>query len=201
MRYGKSFLISYSLGGTALAIQIGHRLSLDLDFLLDAEELNSNRIKRDLGKVFPGYRVTRQDHPWQIDCTIEQIRVTFFSAGAIAVPAGLGEHAAAYNRIRIATPRLIGALKFSAIAQRNTIRDYYDLYMLTKYQLPLLQLINFTKEVLPNLAPITYTETLVYTKDIDERSIGSHLCPIEVVDKEQIAAFFTEELKKIREEI
>ena len=197
----KEFANFILVGGTALASQIGHRLSMDLDFLLDEEELNTNKIKRDIGKTFTDYLITRQDHPWQIDFAIQQIRVTFFSGGAIAVPTGLKKYTTGYNQIRIATPRLIGALKFSAIAQRNTIRDYYDLYMLTRYHLSLLELINFTKEILPNLSPITYTETLVYTRDIDENSIGSHLCPSEVVDKEQIAAFFVEELKKIKDKI
>ena len=35
---------------------------------------------------------------------------------------------------------------------------------------------------------------LVYTKDIDEEDISSHLSPAEMVNKEQIAAFFTKEL-------
>ena len=53
----------------------------------------------------------------------------------------------------------------------------------------------------PNLSPVTYTETLVYTKDIEEESISSHLSPVEMVDKYQIAAFFSQELNKIKEQI
>jgi hypothetical protein len=41
----------------------------------------------------------------------------------------------------------------------------------------------------------------VYTKDIEEDDIASHLSPAEIVSKDQIAAFFTEELRKIKEQL
>jgi len=52
--------------------------------------------------------------------------------------------------------------------------------------------------MLPNVAAIPYTETIIYTKDIPEDSIENHLNPAEIVTKEQISAFFIEELKKMR---
>ena len=94
--------------------------------------------------------------------------------------------------MNIAELKVIGALKLSAIAHRNTIRDYYDLYYLTRYYVDLLELITLTKQLFPNISPVTYSETLVYTKDIDEEDISSHLSPAEIVNKEQIAAFFTD---------
>jgi len=55
--------------------------------------------------------------------------------------------------------------------------------------------------LLPNLSPVTYSETLVYTEDIDESNISGHLMPKEEINKEQIAAFFTKELIKIKDKI
>jgi len=52
--------------------------------------------------------------------------------------------------------------------------------------------------MLPNISAITYSETIIYTSDIPEDSIGNHLNPKEMVNKGQISAFFIEELKKIR---
>lgn len=44
-----SFISQFTLvGGTALAIQIKHRLSEDLNFVSDEEELNVNLIKRNI---------------------------------------------------------------------------------------------------------------------------------------------------------
>lgn len=198
----QTFISKFSLvGGTALSIQIRHRFSEDLDFITDDEEINPNLIKRNISKIFPGYKIIRQDHHWQIDLLIDNVKVTFFSAGAVAIPFKVLVYTYPEDKINIAKARIIAVLKFSAIAQRNTFRDYFDLYCLAKYHIPLLDLINFTKELMPGLSPVTYTETLVYTDDIEEESIAAHLSPREQVDKEQIAAFFTQELIRIKEHI
>jgi predicted nucleotidyltransferase component of viral defense system len=64
----QSFMQSYVLvGGTALAIQIKHRLSEDLDFIADSETLNASIIKRNIAKLFPEYKIIREDTKWQID--------------------------------------------------------------------------------------------------------------------------------------
>lgn len=189
------------VGGTALSMQIKHRHSEDLDFIFDGEELNINAIKRNIKKIFPAYRIIRQDHSWQIDFLVNDVKLTFFSTGAVAVPFRVKNYSITKGYISIAELKVIGALKFSAIAQQNTIRDYYDLYCLARYHVKLLDLINFTKELLPNISPVTYTETLVYTKDIDEEDISSHLLPVEMVNKEQIATFFKDELIKIKEQL
>ncbi|TFH28055.1 MAG: hypothetical protein E4H10_01730 [Bacteroidia bacterium] len=195
-----SFISNFTLvGGTALSMQIKHRLSEDLDFVFDGDELNINQIKRNIKKLFPLFRIIRQDHNWQIDFSIDEVKLTFFSTGAIALPFKVRTYSFRDNNVIIAEAKAIAALKFSAIAQRNTIRDYYDLYYLSRYHFPLLELINFTREVNPNLSPITYTETLVYTKDIAEDNISSHLSPAEKVNKYQMAAFFSQELIKIQE--
>ena len=90
-------------------------------------------------------------------------------------------------------------MKFSSIAHRNTIRDYYDLYFLSRYHIPLLELIQETKRLIPNLSPITYSDTLVYTKDIEEKDLAEHLSPSEIITKQEIAAYFRQELIKIRD--
>ena len=39
--------------GTALSIQIRHRLSKDLDFIFNAEKLNINTVKRNIAVICP----------------------------------------------------------------------------------------------------------------------------------------------------
>ena len=198
----QAFISRFTLvEGTALAIQIKHRLSEDLDFISDEEEINTNLIKRNISKIYPGYRIIRQDHNWILDLAINGIKVTFFSAGAVAVPFSVRNNSFTAGKINIAKARVIAVLKISAIAQRNTFRDYYDLYFLSKHHYSLLELINFTKEMIPSLSPVTYTEMLVYTNDIEEEDISAHLSPAENVNKDQIAAFFTRELEEIKEQI
>ena len=199
---GQKFISNFTLvGGTALALQLRHRMSEDLDFVQDAEHLNVNLIKRNIAKLFPNYRIIRQDHSWQIDFIINEVKITFFSSGAVSIPFEVQKFAFAYKNLRICRADAIASLKLAAIAQRNTIRDYYDLYFISKYRISLKEIFVQTKKLIPGLAPITYSETLVYTADIDESSIAAHLAPKEIVTKEQIAEHFIKELRKIKAEI
>jgi predicted nucleotidyltransferase component of viral defense system len=199
---GQKFISNFTLvGGTALALQLRHRMSEDLDFVQDAEHLNVNLIKRNIAKLFPNYRIIRQDHSWQIDFIINEVKITFFSSGAVSIPFEVQKFAFAYKNLRICRADAIASLKLAAIAQRNTIRDYYDLYFISKYRISLKEIFVQTKKLIPGLAPITYSETLVYTADLDESSIAAHLAPKEIVTKEQIAVHFINELRKIKAEI
>ncbi len=196
------FISKYTLvGGTALSIQIRHRLSEDLDFIFDGEKLNANSIKRNIAAVFPDYRIIRQELPWQIDFVINNVKVTFFSTGAIALPFNVQFHSFRYKSIAVCNAKTIASLKMAAIAQRNTIRDYYDLYTLIKYHYSLKEIIDQTKKLIPNLSPITYTETLIYIDDIEEASLENHLMPVELISKDQIAEFFIAKILKIKNEI
>jgi predicted nucleotidyltransferase component of viral defense system len=189
------------IGGTALAMQIRHRLSEDLDFIYDGDTLNINLIRRNISRIFPDYRITRMDTNEQIDLVINNVKITFFCSGIIALPFKVIDHSFKWNKLRICTAEIIAVLKMSAIAQRSTMRDYYDLYWLTRYHLSLEKIIRRTKELIPALSPVTYSETLVYTNDIEETDISAHLQPQEKINKNQIADFFITELKKIIEKI
>lgn len=186
------------VGGTALSLQIKHRLSEDLDFIYDGETLNLRKIKRNIAKLFPNYRIIKQDESYQIDFLIEGVKVTFFSTGAIQIPFNVNQYSFKYYNLNIATKSLISILKLSAIADRNTLRDYYDLYFIAKYHIELLDIINLAKKYLPNISPITYTETIIYTNDLEEFDMAEHLQPKELINKIQISDYFVDELKKIK---
>src|SRR3972149_10322519 len=81
------FISDYSLvGGTALALQIGHRKSEDLDFIFDNETINNAQIKRNINKLFEGnYKIIKDDKDYQIDFVIHNVKVTFFSTGAVII--------------------------------------------------------------------------------------------------------------------
>lgn len=184
------------VGGTALAIQVKHRQSEDLDFIFDGAHLPLAKINRFITQNFSDYKIIRQDEKWQIDFIVQGVKVTFFTTEAVALPFEIKEYSLRYNNVNIALIRIIATLKMAAIAQRNTIRDYYDLYWISKYHIELKEIITQTKKLIPGLAPITYTETLVYTKDISEPDLSNHLTPRENITKEEIATFFIKELKK-----
>jgi len=196
------FINEFTLvGGTALSIQIKHRQSEDLDFIFDGEYINKTKIKRNINSIFQNFKIIKEDENFQIDFLINDVKVTFFSTGAIIITFNVGGFSNEYQNINVASPNIIGVLKLSAITQRNTIRDYYDLYFLTKYVLNIKDLFKMTKKLVPNLSPITYSETLAYTEDIAEDSIVEHLNPKEIITKEEISNYFISELRKVKESI
>jgi len=49
------------VGGSALALQSGHRQSEDLDFIFDEEKIDAISIKRFIARLFPEYRLIREE--------------------------------------------------------------------------------------------------------------------------------------------
>ncbi len=82
---GEKFINKFTLvGGTALSIQTEHRLSEDLDFIIDSEFLDSNSIKKFIDKKFKGrYKLIKQDNDHQLDFLIDEVKVTFFTNDAV----------------------------------------------------------------------------------------------------------------------
>ena len=195
-----SFMRQYTfVGGTALAVQIEHQQSEDLDFVSDGEKIPDTAIKREIAKRFTNYRLLREEKGYQLDFIIEGVKVTFFSTGAVCIPFKIKDYFEKFENVNIATVEIIAVLKMATISQRNTICDYYDLYYIARHHLSLKKIIEKSKKMLPNISPITYAETIIYTRDIPEESIENHLNPAENVTKEQIGAYFIEELRKMRE--
>ncbi|MDQ3020777.1 MAG: nucleotidyl transferase AbiEii/AbiGii toxin family protein [Bacteroidota bacterium] len=193
----EKFLNDYTLvGGTALSVQIQHRLLEDLDFIYDGEFLNSNTIKKFIDKKFKGnYKIIKQDDDHQLDFLIKGIKVTFFTTGSVMFPFILKENSVKYKETNIATVEIISVMKLNALTQRNTIRDYYDLYYIAKNILPLKNIFQLSKKLLSNISEITYTETIVYVDDIRDESISNHLKPKDLINKFEISDFFTNEIK------
>jgi len=195
----EKYMNRFSLvGGSALALQLGHRQSEDLDFVFDGEKIESISIKRFIARLFPEYRLIREEAGYQLDFLVNGVKLTFFSTGAVLIPFAVKEHTFQNENVNITSVAIIATLKLATISQRCTIRDYYDLYYIARNILPLSEIYQSTKLLIPNLSPITYSETIVYTKDIPENSISDHLFPKERVTKTQIAEYFIEEIKKMK---
>ena len=195
----EKFIEKFTLvGGTALSVQIEHRLSEDLDFMFDGEILDSNSIKKFIDKIFRGsYKLIKQDNDHQLDFIINEVKVTFFTNSAVSIQFAVKDYSEKFGNVNIATPLIISILKLNAIAQRNTIRDYYDLYYIAKNIVPLKTIFDKSRELLPHISDITYTETIIYTEDLIETNVSDHLKPKENVSKSDISDYFINEIKKI----
>ena len=195
----EKFMSRFTLvGGTALALQLGHRQSEDLDFSFDGETIDGTGIRRFIARVFPDYRLIREEKFYQLDFVINSVKLTFFSTGAVLIPFPVKSHSMQSGFLNLADVPVISVLKMATISQRCTIRDYYDLYYISKHVLSLAEIFRNTKILVPNLSPITYSETIIYTRDIPEDSMSVHLMPKELITKAQIADYFITEIRKMK---
>ncbi len=114
----------YLVGGTALALQIGHRLSVDFD-LFSEKELPQNLLQK-IKKVFPEstLEVTYKGMD-QINLLLDEVKTTFFH-----YPYPVREPLITYQNVSIASIPEIAAMKAFAIGKRLAYKDYVDWYFL-----------------------------------------------------------------------
>ena len=112
----------YLAGGTALAIQIGHRLSVDLDWF-SAEDF-SHRIMKAFLATFGQFELTGEDEG-TVHGTLAGVRVSF-----LLYPYPLIYPSRTFMGTLIADERDIAAMKFDAISSRGSKKDFIDLYVL-----------------------------------------------------------------------
>ena len=145
----QKFINKFTLvGGTALSLHLGHRLSEDLDFMYDGKFLESRSVIKFMNNVFKeNIKLVKQDNDHQLDFIINGVKVTFFTNDAVNITFDVKDHSVSFNEMNIATVDIISTLKINTIAQRNTIRDYYDLYYIARNVIPLENIIKIKKVI------------------------------------------------------
>jgi len=114
----------YLAGGTALALQVGHRLSQDLDFF--AADLFDEQVLIQRLQTLQAFSVVAEA-PHTLHTTIKGSRVTFLGYTYPVLFPFLR-----FLDVAVADPRDIACMKVSAIASRGTKRDFVDLYVSAK---------------------------------------------------------------------
>lgn len=124
---GNSKILSfaYMAGGSALALQFGHRLSEDFDFF-SQDLFDSLLIKKQLDKLG-----SYQEEHRTPKTMVGQFNKTRFSL--FHYPYQLIAATEEFNKIKIASSEDIAAMKLVAITDRGTKKDYIDLYFLAQH--------------------------------------------------------------------
>ena len=153
--YTKEFLL---VGGTALALQLGHRTSTDID-LFTTEKFDTESF---LNTIRVDYQVSIRHlmgHAILVD--IAEVKTDFvFQQSQI-----IGE-IIEKDSIRMASLKDIAAMKISAITARGRKRDFIDLYCLMKHY-PLPDIINFFLDKYKDATAMLAIRSLFYFVDAE----------------------------------
>jgi len=112
------------VGGTALALQIGHRISVDLD-LFGVINFDNIPVERLFSKFSKQQTLSRSKYINSF--YLENIKVDFVNYYYPWIDDPYIE-----NGIRFASLRDIAAMKLAAITNRGSKKDFIDLYFLLK---------------------------------------------------------------------
>ncbi len=157
----------YLAGGTALALQIGHRDSIDFDFFTK-NDIDTNALFEQISNVFEGFNIQKvQEENNTLSIVVDdEVFISFMSYKYPLIDEFVED-----DSLKLASLKDIAAMKLSAIVSRATRKDYIDLYFLLK-EFSLEQLLNFAGEKFNNTVDKNLIlKSLVYFDDVEEEKI------------------------------
>jgi predicted nucleotidyltransferase component of viral defense system len=156
----KSDLSGFHLaGGTSLALQIGHRVSVDLDFFGN-RPFEALEILDELQEFAPVSVMSQSKNILVLN--VQEVKVDFVNYRYPLISPILEE-----DGIRLFSPPDIGAMKLTAIAGRGRKRDFFDLYfLLRQYSLP--EIMKFYLQKFNDGSEFMVVRSLTYFEDADQ---------------------------------
>lgn len=158
----------YLAGGTALALQIGHRQSIDLDWF-SRLEFSNQQLKERLSAM--GNLKLINEAPDTINGLLDNVRVSFlrydYEQLFPLVP---------FGKINLADERDIAAMKISVASSRGGRKDFIDLFfLLKKYTFE--ELLNFFEQKYKNIEynKLHILKSLTYFDDAEEEPMPKML--------------------------
>lgn len=187
----KRFPEFYLGGGTALALQMGHRISVDFD-LFSQKDIPSDFLDK-IKKLFENSKIIIFiNHSEQLSVKVDGTRIDFvkYNFPFIFEPIK-------FQGVNILQIPEIAAMKAYTIGRRATFKDYVDLYFILKEK-------HITIEEITKIAKKKYKdefdsrlflEQLIFFEDIKKMKLEFLK---EKVNKKEIQKFFEEEVGKLK---
>lgn len=171
----------YLAGGTALALQIGHRKSVDLDFF-SSEPIKKTLLKtieEKFAKIAP--LVKSKD---ELTILINDVKVTF-----LHYPFALLYPTITTDVVPLASVKDIASMKAYALGRRQSLKDYIDLYAIFFLKLASLNdvILDSKKKYGEAFNDRLFSEQLLYTDDLEDENIYWLAKP---KTKEEMKVFF-----------
>ena len=160
-------------GGTALALRLCHRQSVDFDFFSD-QKFDPEKLRKQLPMLNGAKILDSQANTLTV--LIERngpVKLSFFGGltfGRVCDPEWTSD-----NAVRVASPLDVGALKMNAILSRSEAKDYLDIYALMKNGLKLPELLGAARALHEDMNPMIPLRALSYFEDGDLPSLPSEI--------------------------
>lgn len=179
---------AYLAGGSSLALQFGHRRSIDFDFFSE-KEFESKSVNINLKKI--GTYIEENETPKTMVGLFNKVKFSLFH-----YPYSLIASTTQYFGISLASLEDIAAMKLVAITDRGTKKDYIDLYVLAHKKFTFEQMFNLYDKKYHLLKPNLLT--LIKSLQYFESAEGSNMPEmIKKISWNDIKEFFQKEVIRL----
>ncbi|MDO8559139.1 MAG: nucleotidyl transferase AbiEii/AbiGii toxin family protein [bacterium] len=181
----------YLAGGTALALQIGHRISVDFD--LFSEKNFPPKLLDKVRKIFKEFEIEIViNHSEQLSVKANKVKIDFVKYNFRPIM-NLSE----LKGVKLLSVPEIAAAKAYTIGRRITFKDYVDLYFVLREKLVSLQKIITIceKKYKDEFNERLFLEQLISVEEAEEAPMEFLKKP---VSKGEMAEFFKGEIKKLK---
>lgn len=189
----------YLAGGTALSLQIGHRLSVDLDFFSQTEDIPT--IRPALEKALAPFHPILADSAWgNLVYLAHNVSVGFYGYGydlvAPLVETPIPGRPTGYA-VRLASIEDIALMKLDTLLARAARKDFYDLYFICQ-KIPLRSILDLAPQKYPStrdfeaqtVKRLVHFETA--EQDVDPQLLSS-------ISWQEVKEYFIKQSKQIAE--
>jgi len=154
----------YLAGGTALAIQLGHRESIDLDFF-SRNDFSVEKIKETLSQI--GNLSVDYEEEGTLSGVLDGVKISFFHYNYDQLFPLVN-----YGEVFLADERDIAAMKIDTVSSRGSKKDFIDIYFLLK-RYSLAQLIAFFENKFKNIKynKLHILKSLIYFSDAENEPL------------------------------
>jgi len=157
------------VGGTSLALQYGHRTSVDLDFF-GHQTVSQDEL---IGMVSKFGEHTVYNHSKSIlQVILNGVKVDFVDYSCY----DWIDEPVMEDGIKLASPKDIAALKVNAIEGRGTKKDFVDIYVLLQHY-SLDEILEFYKQKYPNYSIFRALRSLTYFEDAEPQAMPKLFIP------------------------
>lgn len=177
----------YLVGGTAIALQIGHRMSIDFDLFCEKAFSPTDILRKlDQKSEYP-YKLIYRDSQ-QLHLFLHQVKLTFFHYNFPIETMNSG-----LNGVKMPSLLTLAAMKAFALGGRNKWKDYVDLYFLLKNHFSFDEIANQAEQIFTSNSfnrklfkgQLTFFDDIDYTEEVD-------YLPGFEVSEEEVKAFLVE---------